>query len=90
MVIFGTQIKYVRDVINAKLKPLDAGATPRTGQSAAVLASQISRVVMQILVSVALLSASFYILIFQKGEGDLALQKGAWGMLGTITGYWLR
>jgi len=87
MVLFGKQLQFVTDVLDAKLHPVDAGISPEEAKTRAELGAQYSRVVMQILVSGAILAFSFYLLIHGEAE---PIQKAAMGFIGTVVGYWLR
>ena len=44
--------------------------------------------IMQILISVGLLTAALYVILSGKYEPDV--QKWAFGIIGTIVGYWLK
>jgi hypothetical protein len=85
MTLFGHQIRYSWAVLEAHTHPLDFGAD-RPAQ--AKLVEQYSKVVMQIVVSLALLTISLIILMRPNTAEDL--RRTAAGFLGTIVGYWLR
>jgi hypothetical protein len=87
MALFGKQLQFVSDVFDAKRRPVNAGITPEDAQVKAGLASQYSKVIMQILVSCAILIFSFYLLLHVGSE---PIQKAAMGFIGTVVGYWLR
>lgn len=86
--IFGQQLEYAAKVLAAHREPLDFG-TPEAGTESRVdLAKEYSRVIMQIIISLAILGFSCFILLHREyGE---ALQKAAIGFIGTVVGYWLR
>jgi hypothetical protein len=86
MTSFGNQLRYVASVLEARARPVDAGAGRVTAERKAELAAQYSRVVMQILVSAAILGGGFLLL----QSGDVAQQKFAAGFIGTVIGYWLK
>jgi len=44
--------------------------------------------IMQILISIGLLVAALYVILSKKYDGDV--QKWAFGVVGTIVGYWLK
>ncbi len=85
--IFGHQLKFVQDVINAKRQPLDAGIDENEAQLRAQLAQQYSRTIMQIVTSVSILAFCFWILIHSVND---QMHKAAFGLIGTVVGYWLR
>jgi hypothetical protein len=87
MEVFGKQLRFVSAVIDAKRRPVDAGITPQDAQMRADLAAQYSKMIMQILVSCAILIFSFYLLLRVPLE---PIQKAAMGFIGTVVGYWLR
>lgn len=86
MTTFGNQVRYVASVFEARARPVDAGGGRVTAERRAELAGQYSRVVMQILVSAAVLVGGFLLLT----SGDVAQQKFATGFIGTVIGYWLK
>ena len=83
---FGNQLRYAVDVFEAHARPVDAGGSRMTAERRAALAGQYSRVVMQIVVSLAVLGGGFVIL----QSSDTTLQKFAAGFIGTVIGYWLK
>jgi hypothetical protein len=85
--LFGRQLTYVGDVLEAKRQPVNAGISPSEAQQRATLAGQYSRVIMQIVVSCGVLAACLYILLHGAQE---PVQKAAFGFIGTVLGYWLR
>jgi len=86
--IFGNQLEFVVSVLDARRQPVNAGIDPAEAQVRASLAAQYSKVVMQILVSCAILLFSFYVILTRQGSEPL--QKAAFGFIGTVVGYWLR
>jgi hypothetical protein len=82
----GSQLAYVAKVFAAKRRLVDAGLTAKEVERRATLATQYSRVVMQILVSLIVLLSAVYLLV----TGNEASQKLASGLIGTVVGYWLR
>lgn len=85
--LIGHQIEHVVEVINAKLRPLDAGLTDDEIERKVKLASQLTHVVMQIIVSVTILICCFLLLFLNN---DKELHKIASGLIGIVVGYWLR
>ena len=86
--IFGQQLAFAAKVLEAHRNPLDFGPATDGPDSRVALAREYSRVVMQIIVSLAILSFSGYVLVHREyGE---TLQKAATGFIGTVVGYWLR
>jgi len=85
--LFGHQLQFVQDVIKAKRQPLDAGLDPAEAQSRAQLAQEYSRIVMQIITSIAILGFCFWILTHSSNDQT---HKAAFGLIGTVVGYWLR
>jgi hypothetical protein len=83
---FGAQLSYVSDVFEAHARPVDAGGGRLSAERRAQLAGQYSRVVMQIIVSLAVLAGGFVLLI----SGEEQLQKFAAGFVGAVIGYWLK
>jgi hypothetical protein len=88
MKIFGSQIEHVTNVLKAKQRPMDLGASKDKQNQRLKLSKEYSKVIMQILVSLVVLIGSFYILFNYKENPDL--QKTAAGVVGTIIGYWLK
>jgi hypothetical protein len=86
--LFGKQLDFVASVIDAKRQPVNAGIDPAEAQARASLAGQYSRVIMQIVVSCAILVFSFYVILTR--EHSDTIQKAAFGFIGTVVGYWLR
>lgn len=85
--LFGHQLDFVAKVVNAKRQPLDAGVDSTEAQQRAQLAQQYSRMIMQMLVSAAILALSTWLLVRDNNE---QLHKAAFGFIGTVIGYWLR
>jgi hypothetical protein len=79
----GHQLDYVRQVFAARKR--SAGLAP---EATANLAQQYSRVIMQIVVTLALLTICAMLLL-QPNQSE-TLQKAATGFIGAIIGYWLR
>ncbi len=85
--LFGHQINHAIEVIKAKRQPVDmGGASDRTARKIE-LAREYSRVVMQIVVSLAVLTVSL-VLFVKSSNPDI--QKVCTGFIGTVVGYWLR
>lgn len=87
MKILGSQFGYTLDVITAYFFRLDAGGRKRTPEENAALAKDLTRVVMQVLVSVAVLLTGIYLLV--RGDSDKQRELGS-ALIGTVLGYWLR
>jgi hypothetical protein len=87
LAVFGTQILFVAHVLEAKRRPVDAGLTPLQATRRAELAAQYTRVVMQAVLSLAVVGVSLWIITTSDNE---TAQKGAFTLLGTVLGYWLR
>jgi hypothetical protein len=87
-IVFGKQLDFVSSVIDAKRQPVNAGVDSAEAQARASLAGQYSKVLMQIIVSCAILIFSFYMII--RSDSSEAAQKAAFGFIGTVVGYWLR
>ncbi|GAA0370759.1 hypothetical protein GCM10009092_38840 [Bowmanella denitrificans] len=87
MKIFGHQLDYAAKVFDAHRRPVDCGADDTELKQRLSLAQGYSRVVMQILVSLIILAGCFAILWLSD---DQSLQKGSFGLMGTVIGYWLR
>jgi hypothetical protein len=86
--LFGKQLAFVASVIDAKRQPVNAGIDPAEAQVRASLAAQYSKVVMQVVVSCAILAFSFYVILTRTDSEPI--QKAAFGFIGTVVGYWLR
>jgi len=84
--VVGTQFSYVRDVLDAKRRVVRAGSDANEPERRAKLAREYARVVMQIAVSLIVLTSAVYLLVV----GNEASQKLASGLIGTVVGYWLR
>jgi hypothetical protein len=84
----GEQVSYAARVIAAKLAPLDAGGDRERAARKLELAQRFSRVVMQIVVSLAVLFVSVWLLMSATANEDT--RKLASGLIGTVVGYWLR
>jgi hypothetical protein len=82
----GTQIAYVKDVLDARAHPVDAGLDADQVEQRAKLAGDYAKVIMQIVVSLVVLTGSMFLLF----QGNEATQKIASGLIGTVLGYWLR
>lgn len=80
---FGHQLDYVRDVLATRNR--SAGLE---SPSKADLAQQYSRVIMQIVVTLILLTICAFLLL-RPDQSD-TLQKAATAFIGAIVGYWLR
>ena len=52
-----------------------------------VFESSSTREIMQIIITLVILSASLYIILSKKYDADV--QKWAYGAIGTVVGYWL-
>lgn len=85
--IVGHQIAFVRDVLKARRRPFDAGPPSAASAKRIELANQFGRIVMQIVVSLAVLGVALWLLVSSDNE---ATQKLASGLVGSILGYWLR
>lgn len=85
--MFGSQIKFVAEVIDARLRPVDAGAQKTQVVKRLELAQKFARVVMQIVVSIAVAGVALYLMLKSPDE---SLRKWASGALGIVMGYWLR
>ena len=83
---FGHQFRFVASVLEAKSRPADLGLDGSQVQQRAELAGAYSRVIMQIVVSAAVLAVGLYLLVV----GTEPTQKVASGLVGTVMGYWLR
>ena len=67
--ILGHQIQYVTDVIDAKRRPLDTGGTSENEIEKKIkLANQLSRVIMQIVVSLTILICCFVLLFINENK----------------------
>ena len=86
--MFGHQLKFVADVLEAKRRPLDAGSVTKKSQARVELAAQYTKVIMQVVVSLTVLVCAFWLLL-ASGSTE-AIQKLASGRIGTVLGYWLR
>jgi hypothetical protein len=82
---FGTQIRWALAVVEAKLRPVDAGVD--TAKKRIDHARESTRLVMQIVVSAFALVLTSYLLVSGSNE---TVQKFAIGTIGTVIGYWLR
>ena len=78
--VLGEQISYAAKVIAAHSNPYDAGGRVE-------LATQYTRVVMQVVVSLAVLATGIYLLL--EGGSDKQREIGS-GLVGIVVGYWLR
>jgi hypothetical protein len=85
--LFGKQLEFVAAVLDARRQPVNAGIDPAEAQARAALAGQYTKVIMQVVVSSAILIFSFFILLHNNQE---PVQKAAFGFIGTVVGYWLR
>ena len=84
----GEQVRYAARIIAARAAPLDAGGDRERAASKLQLAQQFSRVLMQIVVSLAVLAVSLWLLMNATSNEDT--RKLASGLIGTVVGYWLR
>ena len=66
---------------------MDMGAKPRDAAAKIELAKEYSRVVMQIVVSLVMLTTC---LVLWSHSPSQDVQKACTGFIGTIVGYWLR
>jgi|tagenome__1003787_1003787.scaffolds.fasta_scaffold15997885_1 hypothetical protein len=82
----GSQLSYAAAVFAAKRRLVDAGLGAKEVERRVTLATQYSRVVMQVLVSLIVLLSAVYLLV----TGNEPSQKLASGLIGTVVGYWLR
>ena len=82
--VVGQQLTYAARVFAAHRNPLDAG--PRALERAE-LATQYSRVVMQVLVSLAILATGIYLVV--TADEQTKREVGS-GLIGLVGGYWLR
>jgi uncharacterized membrane protein len=88
MKLFGNQLQYTLEVFNARTNPVDMGKKTMQEQKHRLeLHKEYSRVIMQIVLSIIVIVASF-LLLFYYEEGNL--HKLASGLIGTVIGYWLR
>lgn len=85
--IFGQQLRFASDVINASTHPANAGGPKHEAPTRIELAEQISKVVMQIVISIGILVFCLYLL---KTSNNADVQKACTGFIGTVLGYWLR
>ena len=86
--IFGVQMQSVADVVRAWHYPLDAGTSKKSELKAKFEHSQqITRVAMQVIVSLLLLAGSFLMIVIHP---DKDTTKLAYGAIGVVSGYWLR
>ena len=83
---FGSQIAHALSVLESKRHVVDAGLGAREVERRAKLAQDYSRVIMQIAVSLIVLTSGVYLLL----TGNEPSQKLASGLIGTVVGYWLR
>ena len=81
--LFGNQISHAIKVIRVRSNPVDLGPMEERVE----LFKQFSRVIMQIIISLIVIVAGFYIILNYE---DANLQKLASGFIGTVIGYWLR
>lgn len=88
MTPIGEQLSYAASVFAARLAPLDAGTDRARAAKKLELAQQFARVVMQIIVSIAVLLVSLWLLVNAGSNEDT--RKLASGLIGTVVGYWLR
>jgi hypothetical protein len=86
MAFLGTQLAYAKDVLDARARTFDAGMDAQAVEERAKLAGDYAKVVMQIVVSLVVLSGAMYLLL----RGNEATQKISSGLIGTVLGYWLR
>jgi hypothetical protein len=82
----GTQLMYVKDVLEARAHSIDAGLGAEEVEKRAELAGEYAKVVMQVVVSLIVLGGAMFLLL----RGSEPTQKIASGLIGTVLGYWLR
>lgn len=87
MPIIGAQLSHVFQVIDAKIHPVDAGLKATDVAERVQLATQYTKVIMQIIVSLTVLIVASYLLLNDANEDT---KKIASGLIGTVLGYWLR
>lgn len=86
--VFGTQVRFMTDVIRARYHPLDAGINNKSALKAKIeCGQQITQVVMQVVVSLFVLVGSFLVIFYRYDELSV---KSAVGAMGVVLGYWLR
>ncbi len=85
--LIGEQIRFVSKVIDAHRRPVDAGVSPKEATERGQLAILYTRVIMQAGISAAVVAVCLWIIATSSNE---TAQKGAFGLLGTVLGYWLR
>ena len=84
MRLFGTQVSFVESVLAARRAPVDAGPSTKARID---LARQFSKVVMQVVVSVFIMTVFIVVLLGDYGED---WQKAVFGFMGGVIGYWIR
>lgn len=85
--LFGHQLRYVQEIVEARRQPLDAGITAAEAETRAKLARQYSQMIMQVVTSLAILGFCFWVLTHTNNDQT---HKAAFGLIGTVVGYWLR
>jgi hypothetical protein len=83
--LFGHQLEFASNVVNARFRPLVAGTKGMSERQKA--AEYYTRVVMQVVVSVAAMSGGFAVIMLAN---DSSAHKGAYTLMGAVLGYWLR
>jgi hypothetical protein len=81
--LLGEQLDYTAKVLAAHANPHDAGP----GAENAELAAQYTRVVMQVIVSIAVLATGIYLLLHAGSDKQREIGSG---LVGIVVGYWLR
>ena len=81
--LLGEQLDYATKVIAAHANPYDAGP----GTESVELAAQYTRVVMQVIVSIAVLATGIYLLLHAGSDKQREIGSG---LVGIVVGYWLR
>lgn len=83
LALIGSQLQYAARVFAARTHPFDAGTPAET----AVLARDYTRVVMQVIVSIAVLATGVYLLLHAGSDKQREIASG---LVGIVAGYWLR
>lgn len=87
MNLFGTQLQFAYHVLQARAHPVDAGAVAKDLGPRLELAGQLTKLVLQVVISVVVLVACFYLI---KSGANAGTQKSCFALIGTVVGYWLR
>jgi hypothetical protein len=85
--MIGKEALHAYQVIRARIAPLNAGVDPNDAENKLLLARDFTKVVMQVLVSLLVLSVALWLLVSSREESVLKLASG---LTGTVIGYWLR